>query len=231
MICNERIITSENGFFERLVYWDKERLKTLGDGFLVQKVVRKTDIKGSFCPTDSTEPESVFNHTYYEAWKLENGIPVYDDGTNFDYDDRWLYTITNIIDPLGAIFKDYASKYKSSGTITMTGILYFVPKEHLFARSILSVFSQRKVPFAGDLLSAYNCAVEDHFLPIYEQHFTHRWKLDEDNVFVSAIIEEMRKQKLYLEECKSYLMPCFSHLPLYKKLYNSISQEYGAQEV
>lgn len=230
MICNERIITSENGCFERLVYWDKERLKILGDGFLVQKVIRQTDIKGSFCPADSTETDNVFNHIYYEAWELENGTPVYEDGNTFSFDDRWLYAITNIIDPFGAVLKDYSSKYKSSATITMTGLLYFVPKEHPFVHSILSEFSQRKVPFAGDLLSAYNCAVEDHFRPIYEHHFTHGWKLDEDNKFISAIIGEMRKQKLSLEECGSYLRPCFSHLPLYKKLVESILQEYGVEE-
>ena len=228
MICNERIITSKNGCFERLVYWDKERLKFLGDGFLVQKVIRQTDIKGPFCPADSTE--DVFNHTYYETWKLENGAPVYEGGINFDFDDRWLYTVTNIIDPVGAVLKDYSSKYKSSGTITMTGILYFVPKEHPFTHSLLSGFSQRKVPFAGDLLSAYNCAVEDHFQPIYEHHFSHGWKLDEDNEFISAVIGEMRKQKLSLEDCKSYLMPCFSHLSLYEKLVESVLQEYGAEE-
>ena len=229
MICNERVITSKNGCFERLVCWNKEQLKLLGDGFLVQKVIRQTDITGSFCPNDSTE--DVFNHIYFETWKLENGVPVYEGNTNFNFDDRWSYTITNIIDSFGAILKDYSSKYKSSGMITMTGTLYFVPKEHPFAHSVLLGFSQRKVPFAGDLLSAYNCAVEDHFQPIYEHHFSHGWKLDKDTEFISAIIREIRKQKLSLEECKSYLRPCFSHLPIYEKLVESILEEYGAEEV
>lgn len=228
MICNERTVRSKNGCFERSICWDKDQLKLLGDGFLIQKVIRQTVTKGSFFPSDSTE--DVFNHTYYEAWKLKNGAPVYEGSANLNYDDCWLYTITNIFDPFGAVLKDYSSKYNSSGTITMTGILYFISKKHSFSHCILSSFSEGKVPFAGNLLSAYNCAVENHVQPMFEHHFSHSWKLDEDNEFISAILEEMRKQRLSLEDCQSYLKPCFSHLPLYQKLCNSILQEYRAEE-
>lgn len=227
MVCNERITKSRNGCFERLFHWDKELLKSLCDGFLIQKVARQSTVEGRFNISD--RDKNVFNHTYYEAWKLENGSPIYEDDTNTDFDDRWLYSISDFLDPLGAVLKDYASKYKSSGTVTMTGMLFLVPKDHPLTQSIMSSFSSGKVPFAGDLLSAYDCAVENHFHPIYEHHFAHGWKLDEDNEFISVIVGEMRKQRLSLEECKSYLKPCFSDLPIYKDLRRSILQDYETE--
>ncbi len=224
MICNEKITTNKNGWFERTFCWDTEKIKSLGNGFIIQKIVRKTTIQGEFIVPDSDKFK--FNHTYYEAWRVENGTPVYDENINVSFDDQWLYRAVDIIDPLGAMLKDYSSKYESSGTISMTGTLFFVPQKHSVTQAILSEFSSGQVPFAGSLLSSFCCPVENYFSPIFEHSFSHGWKLLDENDFISAVILEIHKSNLSLDDCKTYLQPCFSNLPIYEKLCGSILYEY-----
>lgn len=225
MVCNERIIVNKNGCFERKFYWNRDALRSLGDGFLIQKIERRTIASESFTLPDTIN--NPFCHTYYEAWNIKDGNPVYDDCSGGDFDDRWSYGVLSLIDPLGGVLKDYSSKYKTSGTITMYGTLFFVPENHELAPALCSCFSMGNVVFAGKLLSCYKCDVEMHFRRIFQHVFSHQWQLEEDDAFITAVAFELEQHKLSLEECTSYLEPCFGELPIYEKLRERILNEYS----
>lgn len=218
----DKVSTYKNGFFEREIYWDRDMLKQLGDGFLIQKIIRKTT-SGTF----QIPPESIdlYEHTYYEAWKIVDGCPVYDTLSCESYDDCWSYSILsdNII---AATLKDYASKYKTEGTVSMEGYVFFVPKARTCCDSIMKPFSKKVVPFAKELPSCYKCDVEAYFEPIFCHVFLHSWSFFSDDSFISDIISELDKHRLTFEECKSYLGPCFSKLPIYEKLKDAVLSSY-----
>ena len=72
----DKALTYKNGFFEREIYWDRGMLKQLGNGFLIQKIIRKTTSNTFQIPPESKD---AFEHTYCEVWKIKNGSP----GQNF----------------------------------------------------------------------------------------------------------------------------------------------------
>lgn len=219
----DKTSTYKNGFFKREIYWNRDVLKQLGDGFLIQKIIRKTTSNTFQIPSES---KGAFDHTYYETWEIVDGCPLYDTPDYEDYDDCWEYSAPAFIDTLGATLKDYSSKYRTEGTVSMEGRVFFVPKAHACCDSIMKAFSKKVVPFAKELPSCYKCDVEVHFKPIFHHYFSHSWNFFSDDSFISGIISELDKHRLTFEECKSYLEPCFSKLPIYEKLKDAVLSSY-----
>lgn len=220
MIVNENIVAKKNGFFERTYSWNQAKLSELGDGYLIQKITRITDVAGDFLIPINIPGD--FNHCYYELWNIVDGKPKYVEDHHMQYDDCWSYTVMSFIDSVAAVFQDYSAKFRTAGTISMVGELFFLPSDHINADEILLSFKCKSVKYARDLPSCYECIIESYIKKFYTHKFSHGWDFSDDDAFIDSIKKEFELHKLGYEDQESYLTHCFSNLPIYQEIRDHI---------
>ena len=219
MITDEYIKEYPNGFFERSFCWDEAEIKKLGNGYLVQKIIRKTTASHNFDCSDKS-----FNHTYFEAWKIENGKIIYNLNYVEDYDDRWVYFVFSLDDGFCAKMKDYKAKYHTSGIVRISGTVFFA-EESSAAKEVEEKFTVGKVPFAGDLLSSDVFESEKDLMPIFEHDFCGMWDLHTAEDMVNALVEDFRKSSITAEDALEYIK-IFGDLDFYEDLFERIKETY-----
>lgn len=220
MITNEIINEYPNGFFDRAFKWDESEIEKLGNGYLVQKIERKTKASYNF---DCSGKE--YNHTYFEAWKIENGKIVYNLDYEEPYDDKWVYSAFAMHDMFWAKMKDYKSKYQTAGVVRILGTVFFASEGSSAAKEVEEKFAVGEIPFASDLLSSFVFESEKDLSPIFEHHICETWDLFTAENMIDALIKDYKKSEIILEDAIEYIK-IFADLDFYEDLYKSIIKSY-----
>lgn len=221
MIISEIINEYPNGFFERTFKWDEAEIEKLGNGYLVQKIERKTTASYNF---DCSGKE--YNHTYFEAWKIENGKIVYNLDYEEPYDDKWVYSAFAMDDMFWAKMKDYKSKYQTAGVVRILGIVFFASEGSSAAKEVEEKFAVGEIPFASDLLSSFVFESEDNLLPIFEHHICGVWDLFTAESMIDALTSEYKNSSIKADEAYEYI-EIFENFDFYKKLVKKIDEIYA----
>ncbi len=184
MISHETVERFDNGFFSRKYCWDLESIKkekSVCSGYLLQKVQRKTEASSGFWRFQSSQQDiENMNHEYYEAWLVEDGEIILPN-KHLDYHDRWLYTSKT--GAWESMLFDYKEKYKTDGTVTMVGDVYWCKAESDVAQYIKASFKPGIVKWAGDLLSSYAFPNEINLCHVFHHAFEASWDFQNDNTF------------------------------------------------
>lgn len=210
-----------NGYFERKFKWKVSQIaqQEYANGYIVQRIIRHTEASENFLPLKS-ETEA-FCHTYFEAWKVQNGIIVYPAEQQYEFDDRWLYNAH--IPSFDAMLNDCAEKYLTSGCITMIGEVYWLEASDERIAILESRFKMNnKDTYAGELLSAETFE-ELHETEKIDTHSFHAsWDFSTESKFVDAICEIYEKRDISSEIIQQDIQEHFSKLPVYSKLLRRI---------
>ena len=220
MITNEIINEYPNGFFERTFKWNESKIEKLGNGYLVQKIERKTTASYNF---DCSGKE--YNHTYFEAWKVRNGKIVYNLDCEEPYDDKWVYSAFAMGDMFGAKMKDYKSKYQTAGVVRILGTVFFAAEGSSAEKEVEEKFVKGEIPFALDLPSSFVFESEKDLSPIFEHSICGAWDLFTAESVIDALVKDYKKSEIILEYAIEYIK-IFADLDFYEDLYKSIIKSY-----
>lgn len=212
-----------NGYFDRKFKWNVSQIakQENANGYIVQKIIRHTKASENFLPLKNNT--KVFCHTYFEAWKVENGIIVYPAEQQYEFDDRWTYNSS--ISTFDAMLEDCADKYLTSGCITMTGEVYWLDAADKRVASLESRFKMNnKDTYAGELLSTENFEELNETEKIDTRSFQASWDFSTESKFVDEICKIYEKRDISSEITQQDIQRHFSKLPVYSKLLRRITK-------
>ena len=143
----------DNGSFVRTFKWNLPELipdySENSSGYLVQHIIRKTkDSQNKY-----SEKEDC-NHSYWEAWPVNNGIIILD---NSDFDDswEWIHKGWHFTQPEAMIeiqMGYYNERRNTTGTIHMESEVYWAIEGSKLWNIVNDKFRKYAVPWAGDLI-------------------------------------------------------------------------------
>lgn len=148
-------------------------------GYIVQHFSRKL-VSSNFKPINDYKDIS-----YYEAWKVKNGIIEYDDAANGKCDDRIC---------IGMPLYDSSDFFISLDTIgqyVFTGDVYWIPCDTQLYY-IVDAWSEKTVKQANGLKASYSFNELDKVPPVFSrERFVHDWDLSTSDKIYSAAKEKL----------------------------------------
>lgn len=219
MIKNEYKIKYLTGCFERTFNWDVDEIinkhvSQERSGFLVQKIVRESCMSPDLM---ERHDYSAFNHSYFEAWVIENQKIIYSTEYSDDYDDSWTYSSFPSWD---GRLHDCALKYRTTGEVNMYGTVFWVPQSHNIYDQIKSDFKVGNVKYAKDLMSVYQLDYENKMDHVFSHEFGNSWDFRYDSEFLAAIDEIFipniinMKRDIVIQDLETH----FRELPIYSEI-------------
>lgn len=182
-----------NGAFIRRFCWDLEKIippkSAEENGYIVQHIERvTTDSRGKYS-TKSGEKHSPYNHSYWEAWQVNNGTITL---LNFGYDDSW-ESMPNgwnsffTQDPSVEMLKLFADRYNTSGCTLMNGTVYWAPTNSELFELVNTEFRD-KVCYAKALPAVWEIEMPQNVICVGAHSFTCSWDLSNEELFAKSVM-------------------------------------------
>lgn len=210
-----------NGGFDLRIKWipqdiigsDKETT-----GYIVQHICRELDASPKFmkCVSDKNNI-CKYQHEYYEAWKVENGLIKLE--SDYGFHDQWKYMERGYY----GFLDDIKEKYKTYGTLKMTGIVYWVNQRRPEHAIIQEKFQKKGVIHAGELISTYVFEEIGNLSPVFHREKSGSWNFLNDDAFISAIIDYTKKGRTSHQEWINDIEKYIGSVPVWSKVIDIIN--------
>ena len=201
MFCCENIMRYSNGAFIRRFCWDIEKIipsetneKT---GYIVQRIERSTTGSCEQYSLKSGEKHNAYNHSYWEAWKIDNGtisLP------NIGYNDSWECmpqgwgTLCSDYNRLVAMLHLFCERYETNGCISMKGTVYWAPENSELFRIVKDDFNN-SITYARQLPASWEMPLPQNSIYIGTHSFSCSWDLRNAEIFKKSVMS-------YIYTCK-----------------------------
>lgn len=193
MFCCENVIKHSNGTFIRRFCWDLEKIISSDaeekSGYIVQHIERVTTDSHEKYSIKSNEMHNPYNHSYWEAWNVDNGIIQL---PNFGYDDSWESMPSgwnNVCSQkrLVEMLRLFSERYNTNGCISMKGTVYWAPKGNELYEIVKTKFNER-ICYANALPAAWQIALPQNCVLIGNHAFSCSWDLSSEEKLINSVM-------------------------------------------
>lgn len=223
LTLNECFKKWDNGFFDREFCWNIDAIAgENANGYIVQKIERKTTASESFWEKNDEQEGGPFFHCYYEAWKVENGKIVHssEEATNNQsFDDCWGYNDKRMISMARKMY-GLAESYRTCGEIHMIGTVYWFSEDEDTVPILEKALKKGAVSYAGKLLSSWKLQAIECKTPIGSHELRVAWDLSTDEKFIDAVKTAFNGTSK--EQIRKDIDTFFKDLPVYDELKRKI---------
>lgn len=213
---NDQCKKLSNGFCKRTFRWNMSNIIpptwNTSSGYLLQKIDRITKASDNFW-NDRDKNSEDYNYSYYEAWKVCNGVIEFPYITDYGYDDCWL-TATSDGDLFRLerisfddwMFLEYIKRYGTKGIHIQTGNVYWISSTQVdLIRCIESELHFGQITSANELIAAKTITFQDQLGSPLTHSMQSEWNLEDEINFFHEIRKCIAGKKIRFSRLEQWI--------------------------